>query len=223
MKSKSQRELWDMQHALRRGEHKDIANTPNEFAIKCIGFIPEGGKVLDLGAASGRDSRYFVREKNCEVFALDFSFTALQHLEEDAKEDGSEDFLRPVNADIKSLPFNSKEVLDAVYARSSLHLSDNDLDKLLNQCIGMLKEGGYLMIEGKNLLDPKISQSRSIADNLVIDSSGHLRRVWTKGYILEHIIRKFGLTLVELNLSSGQRVDRDSKYVNFIAQKYESK
>ena len=83
----------------------------------------------------------------------------------------------------------------------------------------MLKAGGYLMIEGKNFLDPKIQQSRIIADNLVSASDGHLRRIWTKDYIMEHIISKFGLKLIELNLSSGQRVDKDSRYVNFIAQK----
>ena len=37
---------------------------------------------------------------------------------------------------------------------------------------------------------------------------------------MEHIIKKFNLRLIELNLSSGKRVDRDSRYVNFIAQKY---
>jgi hypothetical protein len=121
----SQKDLWDAQHRRRRTEHRDIANVPNEFARKCLGYIPEEAKVLDLGAASGRDPRFFVREKNCEVFALDFYPIALEHLNEDALADGS----------------------------------------------------------------------------------------------MEHIIKKFNLRLIELNLSSGQRVDKDSRYVNFIAQK----
>ncbi len=100
----SQKDLWNAQHKRRRSEHKDIANTPNEFAKECLGYIPEGAKVLDLGAASGRDSRFFVREKNCEIYALDFSFTALKHLEEDAMADGSIDFVRPITADIKNIP-----------------------------------------------------------------------------------------------------------------------
>lgn len=87
----------------------------------------------------------------------------------------------------------------------------------------MLKTDGYIMIEGKNFLDPKIQRSRSVADNLVSDSDGHIRRVWNKDYIMEHIIKKFNLRLIELNLSLGQRVDRDSRYVNFIAQKHGTK
>lgn len=215
----SQKDLWDAQHQKRRIEHKDIADTPNGFAKKCIGYIPESAKILDLGAASGRDSRFFAKEKNCEVFALDFSISALRHLQEDAIDDGSVDFIKPINADIKHLPLSGHNTLDIIYARSSLHVSDPDLEKLLEHTLGMLKEGGYLMIEGKNFLDPKIQQSRIVADNLVSDSDGHLRRIWTKDYIIKHIISKFGLKLIELNLSSGQRVDKDSRYVNFIAQK----
>jgi SAM-dependent methyltransferase len=218
----SQKDLWNAQHQRRRSEHKDIANTPNGFAKKCLGYIPDGAKILDLGAASGRDSRFFVKEKNCEVYALDFSLIALEHLQEDAINDGSVDFIKPINADIKHMPLLGSETLDAIYARSSLHISDAELEKLLKQILNMLKVDGYLMIEGKNLLDPKIQQSRLVADNLVSDSDGHLRRIWTKEYIMEHIIKKFNLRLVELNLSSGQRVDKDSRYVNFIAQKLEN-
>lgn len=216
----SQKDLWDAQHHTRRSEHKDIADTPNGFAKKCLGYIPEGAKVLELGAASGRDARFFVREKNCEVYALDFSFIALKHLQEDAEADGSIDFIRPINADIKHIPLSGSDKLDIIYARSSLHISDSDLEKLLEQTLGMLTNDGYLMIEGKNFLDPKIQQSKLIADNLVLDSDNHLRRIWNKDYIMEHIIKKFNLRLIELNVSSGQQVDKDSRYVNFIAQKH---
>ena len=217
---KDQKQLWDDQHRRRRTEHRDIANVPNEFGRKCLGYIPEGAKILDLGAASGRDTRFFVREKNCEVYALDFSPVALEQLREDALADGSVDFIHPLNADIREIPLSEKNTLDAIYARSSLHVSDPDLEKLLEHVLGMLKVGGYLMVEGKNLLDPKIQQSMLIADNLVSDKDGHIRRIWTKEYIMEHIIKKFNLRLIELNLSSGKRVDKDSHYVNFIAQKH---
>jgi len=122
-------------------------------------------------------------------------------------------------ADIKNIPLSGKEIIDAVYARSSLHISDLELEKLLAQAISMLKKDGYIMIEGKNFLDPKIKASRTVADNLVMDEEGHLRRIWDKEYITENIIKKYNLRLIELNVSSGQRVDRDSRYVNFIAQK----
>ena len=45
----SQKDLWDAQHQKRRTEHKDIANTPNEFAKKCLGYMPDSAKILELG------------------------------------------------------------------------------------------------------------------------------------------------------------------------------
>lgn len=219
--AESQRSLWNEQHVRRRKEHKDIANIPNVFAVKCLGYLPEGAKVLELGAASGRDARYFSREKNCQVLALDFSLPALQHLKEDSVEDGSVDFIEPINADIKHIPLRGKDMLDAVYARSSLHVNDRELEKILGQLVQMLKSGGYLMIEGKTLVDPKIKASRLVADNLVLDKEGHLRRVWDKGYVLRNVIKKFDLRLILMQQTSGKQLDKDSNYLNFIAQKYE--
>lgn len=58
-----QRKLWNAQHERRRAEHKELAGMPNEFAKTCLGYLPEGGKVLELGVASGRDARFFTRKK----------------------------------------------------------------------------------------------------------------------------------------------------------------
>lgn len=215
----SQKNLWDAQHKRRRPEHKDIADKPNNFANECLKYIPDGAMVLELGAASGRDARYFAREKKCKVFALDFSLTALNHLQEDALTDGSANFVQPINADINHIPLLGNNTLDAIYARSSLHISDSDLERLLTKMLEMLKNNGYLMIEGKIQQDPKIQNSESVANNLATDSSGHLRRVWDEEYVMEHIINKFNLKLIKLDLSHGQTIDEGGRYINFIAQK----
>lgn len=215
----SQKNLWDTQHQRRRLEHKDIADKPNEFANECLKYIPNGAMVLELGSASGRDARFFAREKKCKVFALDFSLTALSHLQEDALADGSTDFVQPINADINHIPLLGNNILDAIYARSSLHISDSDLEGLLTKALDMLKTGGHLMIEGKIQQDPKIQNSESVANNLATDSFGHLRRIWNEEYVMEHIINKFHLKLIKLDSSHGQTTDRGGRYINFIAQK----
>lgn len=216
-----QKTLWDKQHYARRAEHREMAATPNSFAVGCVGYLNDGDRVLEFGSASGRDARFFTRKKNCSVVAIDFSQNALGHLKEDAAEDGSIDFMQPLAADIKKFPLKNRKgpVFNAIYSRSSLHISDHDLDLLLAQSLEMLKPGGYLMIEGKTPRDPKIKSSAEVADNLVIDGGGHLRRVWNKEYIIEQIIKKFGLKLILMNFSSGKTLDRGSAYINFIAQK----
>lgn len=125
----------------------------------------------------------------------------------------------PVAGDIKQLPLDGEENIDAIYSRSSLHVSDIDLQILFDRLLKMLKKDGYIMIEGKTIFDPKIKASRTVADNLVRDSEGHVRRIWDRRYILDEIIKKYGLRLVTITQSSGKHVDKDSQYINFIAQK----
>lgn len=133
--------------------------------------------------------------------------------------DGSADFVQPINADINHIPLLGNNILDAIYARSSLHISDSDLEGLLTKALDMLKTGGHLMIEGKIQQDPKIQNSESVANNLATDSFGHLRRIWNEEYVMEHIINKFHLKLIKLDSSHGQTTDRGGRYINFIAQK----
>ena len=44
----------------------------NDFYIKFLKYIPDGGKILDLGCGSGRDSLYFL-QKGYDVTAVDAS------------------------------------------------------------------------------------------------------------------------------------------------------
>ncbi len=215
----SQRDLWDKQHEARRDEHKEIALLPNNFAVRCAEFLQKNAKILELGAASGRDARFFAREKQCDVYAMDFSFPALKHLQEDSLTDESSPLVHPINADIKELPVNRESLLDAIYARSSLHLSDIELDKLLTEVCSLLKPGGFLMVEGKYAQDHAIKNSKKLNGNLALDRRGHLRRVWDEKYIKDHIVKKFGLKLMELNHTREKAGDKFSHFVNFIAKK----
>ena len=59
----NQKKLWEKQHIKRADESRQIENKPNLFALRCAQLIPEGGKVLEIGSANGRDARYFAKEK----------------------------------------------------------------------------------------------------------------------------------------------------------------
>jgi ubiquinone/menaquinone biosynthesis C-methylase UbiE len=215
-----QREHWESKHIDTADEFSEIAGLPNGFAQECATYLSDHSKVLELGTALGRDARYFAREKGSEVFALDFSHPVLKVLKRHAQKDGVEDKVFPVQADIKQLPLAGKDILDAAYARSSLHISDEQLDTLLKQLLEMLKDGGYLMIEGKTPEDSKIKQSEAIENNLVIDDEGHLRRVWDEDYIRRNIIEKFGLDLISLSKHAETIKGQSTEFINFIAQKH---
>jgi len=105
--------------------------------------LPENGLVVEIGAANGRDARFFSREKNCGVIATDFSFNALKQLTEASYRDGTNGKVFPVVADARALPLDQPESVDAVYSRSALHLSDEEMDTFFKHCLRLLKQEGY--------------------------------------------------------------------------------
>ncbi|PIR95934.1 MAG: hypothetical protein COT92_03705 [Candidatus Doudnabacteria bacterium CG10_big_fil_rev_8_21_14_0_10_42_18] len=216
---KSQRELWEKQHLERAGEHEELEDTPNEFGKKCIQLIPENGTILEIGAANGRDARYFAKEKGCRVIATDFSEIAAGHLQAAAIKDRTSCHVYPVVADAKNLPITQKEYFDAVYARSSLHLDNEELDKFMEEVATILKSGGYLMIEGKPKEDFKISRSEEVKANMHMDHDGHLRRAWSEEGI-KKIVDKLGFQLISINRSTENWHGVETQFINFIAKKY---
>lgn len=216
----SQRELWEKQHTERAEEHEELEDTPNEFGKECIQLIPENGMVLEIGAANGRDARYFAKEKGCKVVATDFSEVASGHLQNAATKDGTTSHVYPVVADARNLPIIQKENFDAVYARSSLHLDNEELDRFLDEVTVILKPGGYLMIEGKPKEDLKIMRSEEVKENMHMDHDGHLRRAWSEEGIKE-IVDRLGFKLVSINRSTETWHGVETHFINFIAKKHE--
>jgi len=219
-----QKYLWGKQHLQREQEFIELENVPNGFAKKCIGYLPENATVLEVGAANGRDARSFAKEKKCLVYATDFALSALQQLQKARETDKTTGLVHPFSADTKDLPLNAaklREFFDAVYARSALHLSDEQLDKFLSEVKMMLKPRGFLMVEGKPRDDFKIQRSREVSPNLVCDHDGHLRRLWSEENI-KRIIDDMGLKLLCINCAEEEWRGKKTKFINFIAQKYEN-
>ncbi|MCX6702746.1 MAG: class I SAM-dependent methyltransferase [Candidatus Wolfebacteria bacterium] len=195
-----------------------MEDIPNDFALKCAELIPKDGTVLEIGSANGRDARFFAKDKNCKVIAIDFSLNGLNQLKEASVKDNTSDKVYPVVADAKELSVRRKESIDAVYARSALHLSDEELDYFFTHILGLLKKNGYIMIEGKTEDDSKIKRSEKITGNLYKDNDGHIRRAWNESLIRD-IIKKYNLRLIEINQSTEFWKNVEDQFINFIAQK----
>src|SRR5680860_16536 len=214
----NQRDYWEIQHQKKEGGHENIIEEPNIFTKECIHYIPENGKVLEIGSANGRDARYFAREKNIQTIAIDFSTEVMKQLIRTSKEDNTSDLVLPILADTNHLPLNSSNVFDAIYSRSALHLSDEELDIFLDQTTKMLKSKGYLMIEGKTKDDFKISRSEEISPNLFRDNDGHLRRAWDE-QTLDGFLKKNKLQLISSKKSEETLKNNKTNFINFIIQK----
>jgi len=102
--------------------------------------IPNGGRILDLGCGSGRDTKFFI-ERSYEVVAIDASsemVAATQSL---------------VEADVSQMRFdemNFTNEFDGIWACASLlHITESELKNILEKCLQALCQSGAMFVSFK--------------------------------------------------------------------------
>jgi len=100
-----------------------------------LSCIPEGGRILDLGCGSGRDTKYFM-DQSYEVVAID------------ASEKMVEATKRLANANVLQLRFdqiNFENEFDGIWACASLlHVPETALKNILELCLQALRPTGVI-------------------------------------------------------------------------------
>lgn len=216
----NQQEYWDKQHKDRLKESVELESVPNDFAKKCLKYIKPGGKVLEIGIANGRDSRYFVRENKNNIIGVDISTEAIRQLIEAALRDGTISKILPVVAEANEIPslLKNQEYYDAFYSRSALHLDDEKISPFLTYITSHLNENGVIMIEGKTKEDSKIERSVEVGKNCFEDVDGHIRRVWSEKDIID-LCEYFNLEIIEIGRTTEIWQGKETKFIHFIAKK----
>lgn len=187
-----QTKLWNDQHLLRgsQGAEFDILkDTPNSSAIVFTKYLNQNpSTILEIGCANGRDARYWASLGH-NVICADFSPIALDQLNQIAEIQGVKNYLRPILHDIRTgkLPDVGDTPIHGFYSRSSLHIDDETMISVAQEINNKLASHGPILIEGKSDQDHKIKRSVPVNENLVVDhfENGHLRRVWTKNFLLK--------------------------------------
>lgn len=142
----------------------DWINKPSLFAETAITYFPPNGKVLDLGAGQGQDSRYFA-EQGYEVLSTDLEQSAL---------DISREKLPPVLAPKLTLqkldlrepfPF-ADESFDAVFAHMALHYFDEPTTRqIFAEIHRVLKPGGVAACLVNAQTDPEYGQGEQLGED----------------------------------------------------------
>lgn len=160
--------------------------------------LPTGGKLLDLGCGSGRDSAYFASQG--------FEVTAV---------DGSEELCKRVREiyGIHALCIRFEDIsfeaeFDAVWACASLlHVKKADMPKVLSKVSAALKPGGVLYASFKYGSGERVCNGRFFND-------------YTENDLDVLLTAENQLSLLEYWITEDVRPERSGeRWLNFVAKK----
>lgn len=150
---------------------RDWVNKPSIFAETAITYFPRTGKVLDLGAGQGQDSRFFA-EHGYDVVSTDLEASALATNKEKTPEKLKQ-HITLQKVDLRDeLPYESGE-FDVVYAHLSLHYFDNETTvRLFDEIRRVLRPGGVFAFFVNSIHDPEYNTGEKLeADYFQIDKT----------------------------------------------------
>lgn len=114
-----ERTYWNA--ALERYKTKEWVDKPTIFAEQIKDYLPETGKLLELAAGQGQDSRYFVRQ-GYDVTATDLVDVGLNEAKRKAEKEELKINFQTVDLS-QPLPF-ADDSFEIVYSHLGLHYLD---------------------------------------------------------------------------------------------------
>lgn len=104
-------------------------------------FVPDGGKILDLGCGSGRDSLYFMNN-GYDIFAIDGSEEMVAHTKKYIGD-------RVQLATFES--YNTEQTFDGIWALASLlHVDRENIEGIIRKYSSLLNDKGVFFMSFKN-------------------------------------------------------------------------
>lgn len=154
-------DFWTQKH--QKYAQQDWIDKPSLFAEAAVSYFPKQGKVLELGAGQGQDSRYFA--------GLGYEVTCTDNVEEalaaaQAKAERMVN-LRFESVDVtQKLPFADKS-FDVIYAHLVLHYFDaSTTDRIFDEIYRVLKPNGILAFLVNSTSDPEYAHGMEIEPGL---------------------------------------------------------
>lgn len=156
-----------------------------------INLLKDKSKVLDVGCAGGRDSKYFV-DAGHEVVGIDIVDSFLAEARKRAPK------AKFIKMDILKLDF-PKNHFDAIWANAVLlHFSKDDLLKILEKFYKILKPGGILHVRLKRGQGAHLVKEKLTGDKYKFYTFYYKKEI-------EEELRKTGFKIIASRILSSQR------------------
>jgi len=148
-----QQKFWNKNYSKETNFFGEEPSYSSRSAVKM--FKTEGKfKILELGAGQGRDTLFFANN-GFQVFALDYSESAVEEMSRKAKELGLSNLVKAICHDIrKPMPFED-DSFDACYCHMlyCMALCNSELESIFQEVRRVLKPGGLIIYTVRNTKD----------------------------------------------------------------------
>ncbi len=183
---------------------KGIADLTPPLIYDFIKLLPQGGKILDVGCAGGRDSKTFV-DNGFDVFGIDVIDEFLDEARRKAPEAEFQ------NMDLLKLDFSDGS-FDGIWSYAVLlHIQKSDIPGVLDKYSRILKPSGKLFIGVK-----KGQGSAYVTDKL---SKEKRFFVYYEEDELREILENHGFQIVKLETEADRAGRTDTTWIMVIAEK----
>lgn len=209
-------QYWDESHV--SYSQQNWIDKPSIFATEVKNYLPRSGKLLDLGAGQGQDSRHFAKN-GFDVVAVDLSQHALDLAKEKSDNEGLSidyqqlDFSEP-------LPFNNEE-FDVVYSHLGLHyFCKDDTVKLFGEINRVLKKSGVFATLLNTIIDPELQEYGY--EEVEPHYFKHLESGVCKSYFSPEYVKEISkglLKVVLLDEEGKSYKDKNKNLIRFIGKK----
>jgi len=161
---------------------KDWIDKPSMFAKWVLQFFPKEGKILELGAGQGRDTRFFASH-GYGVVSTDFSNTALGYNRKKLP-DKLKKKINIQQLDLsKPFPFEDNS-FDAVYSHLSVHYFDDEVtNQIFSEIYRVLRPGGMVAILVNSINDPEYGMGKKLGKDFFELSPGDVKHFFSLEYM----------------------------------------
>lgn len=207
---------WDSKH--KYYADADWEDEPTIFSRFTVQHFPKSGKLLELGAGQGQDSRFFAG-LGYQVVSTDFNDFALEVSREKAKKKKL-DKTKFLNIDMSQgiIPFDNNS-FDIVYSHLSIHYFDDNTTKALFQEINrVLKKDGIIAFLANSMSDPDTKEFEKIAEFLYRDREGLQKRYFSVEHIKKEVDGLFEIVVLD-GLGAMLDPDKPDDLIRFIGRK----
>lgn len=212
--------IWDGLH--QKYQSTDWIDKPSFFSQEAIQYFPKKGKLLELGAGQGQDSRFFASH-GYKIISTDVSDFAL-NLSQGKTKTNLKDNISWQQIDISQpLPFNDNS-FDIVYSHLAVHYFDKKItQQIFSEIYRVLKPNGIVALLTNSVSDPEYGTGKKLEEDF-FELDAHFKKHFFSVLSIKKFAKLFEIIVTDNHgVTYKDRAKGVENLIRFIGKKPISK